>query len=152
MSFYTLDKQSNLRDYYRVFLVVWPPLFFVPFFVLLELVFRVSRSMFIGVYLLCTGLAVGVGAPLFCWARKRLEFTKDPRPVLLACGLTVLSGTAPLAYFLIRPLGFDPLAALVAGSVVVLPWVILYLSPPTKLYERLRTRASVPSRRTGTDT
>lgn len=152
MPFYRLDKDSNLKDYYRVFVLVWPALFIVPFFVLLELVLHVSRSMFIGVYLLCTGVAILVGAPLFHWARNHSEFAKDPRRVLLASGLTVLSGMAPLVYFLVRPIGLDPMAALGAGCVAVIPWVVLYFRPPTKLYERLRTkRASTDSHPRGGD-
>lgn len=138
MPFYRLDKDSSLKAYYRVFILVWPALFIIPFFVLLVLVLRVSWPRFFGLYLLCTGIAILVGAPLFHWARKRSDFAKDPRAVILASGLTVLSGMAPLVYFLIRPMGLDLAPALGAGCVVVIPWVALCLRPPKKLYERIR--------------
>ncbi len=153
MPFYRLDKNSSLKDYYRVFILVWPALFIVPFFVLLALVLHVSWSRFIGLYFLCTGIAILVGAPLFHWARKRSEFAKDPRPVILASGLTVLSGMVPLVYFLVRPMGLDPMVALGAGCVAVIPWVVLCFRPPRKLYERLSLRrASTHSHPRGSDT
>lgn len=153
MPFYRLDKDSSLKAYYRVFILVWPALFVIPFFVLLILVLHVSWLRFIGLYFLCTGLAILVGAPLFHWARKRSEFAKDPRPVILASGLTVLSGMVPLVYFLVRPMGLDPVAALGAGCVAVIPWVALCLRPPKKLYERLRSRrSSTHSHPRGSDT
>jgi hypothetical protein len=139
MSFYKLAGDSSLKDYYRVFATVWPFLFFIPFFVLLELVWHVSRPMFFETYLLSTGLAVLVGAPLFRWARHS-DFEKDPRPILLASGVTVLLGTAPLVYALAKPLGFNASAALGAAAVAVVPWAALCLKPPTKLYERIRSK------------
>lgn len=152
MPFYRLDENSNLGAYYRVLILVWPALFIIPFFVLLKLVMHVSWPRFIGLYFLCTGLAILVGAPLFHWARKRSKFAEDPRAIILASGLTVLSGMVPLVYFLIRPMGLDPVPALGAGCVALVPWVALCLRPPKKLYERIRarrSRAHSPPRRSG---
>lgn len=140
MDFYKLPRGSTLTAYYRVFSLIWGVIFFILLIIVFRVILRESFSRFIEVYFLTYAVTVAVGVPLLYWARDRAEFLNDPRPMILASGMTVLAATAPILYFLAKPLGFDPIAAFWTLVVAVCPLIVLYIRPPRKLFDRLHSR------------